>query len=314
MSLVLGDSFLTPLARQRPPSAGIDPSNRLGRRRLGARGFGHANRVSVPLSRQGSDGRGDGGGGGGLRRLHPVGPRVRAGAGRFRVRPGGPGLAAEGRTSCARSATRASRCCVRCSIRAPVAGDPGAGRQRGDGERADRAGRARIGAFLAAYLGQETRGEPRFHYVPGHGSAISGEGGEPDQPGQLARLRSDVSGSVGTGGGFAPMFVSRRAGLERIRLGGTACNWAARCCASPKRIARCPATESIPYTGERDADPVAELRELYGHVDLGIHAEVIEGGQLPWGTRSRCCWSRPRRRPAACLTRMRGGRAATPVL
>src|SRR5579875_3890405 len=30
------------------------------------------------------------------------------------------------------------------------------------------AGRARIGAWLAAFLGADARGEPRFHYVPGH--------------------------------------------------------------------------------------------------------------------------------------------------
>ena len=38
-----------------------------------------------------------------------------------------------------------------------------------------------------------------------------------------------------------------------------------------------------PLTGERDADPVEELRALYGHVDLGIHAEVIEGGTFAVG-------------------------------
>ena len=30
------------------------------------------------------------------------------------------------------------------------------------------AGRERIGAFLTEYLGEEARGEPAFHYVPGH--------------------------------------------------------------------------------------------------------------------------------------------------
>jgi hypothetical protein len=38
-----------------------------------------------------------------------------------------------------------------------------------------------------------------------------------------------------------------------------------------------------PETGKRDADPVAELRRLYGHVDLGVHAEVIEGGKFAVG-------------------------------
>ena len=50
-----------------------------------------------------------------------------------------------------------------------------------------------------------------------------------------------------------------------------------------KRIARCPATEVNPETAERDANPVAELRAAYGHSDLGIHAEVIEGGRFGVG-------------------------------
>ena len=50
-----------------------------------------------------------------------------------------------------------------------------------------------------------------------------------------------------------------------------------------KRIARCPATEVNPETAERDADPVANCGRLYGHPDLGIHAEVIEAGGFAVG-------------------------------
>jgi len=50
-----------------------------------------------------------------------------------------------------------------------------------------------------------------------------------------------------------------------------------------KGTVRCPATEVNPDTFERDADPVAELRSLYGHTELGVHAEVIEGGRFAIG-------------------------------
>ena len=36
-------------------------------------------------------------------------------------------------------------------------------------------------------------------------------------------------------------------------------------------------------TAERDANPVQELRRLYGHVELGVHAEVIERGRFAVG-------------------------------
>jgi uncharacterized protein YcbX len=50
-----------------------------------------------------------------------------------------------------------------------------------------------------------------------------------------------------------------------------------------KRTVRCPATQVNPDTAERDANPVLELRDLYGHSDLGIHAEVVEGGRFAAG-------------------------------
>jgi hypothetical protein len=50
-----------------------------------------------------------------------------------------------------------------------------------------------------------------------------------------------------------------------------------------KGTTRCPATEVNPETGQRDADPVAELRTLYGHTELGIHAEVLEAGRFAMG-------------------------------
>ena len=50
-----------------------------------------------------------------------------------------------------------------------------------------------------------------------------------------------------------------------------------------KRTVRCPATEVNPLTAVRDANPVRELHAHYGHSDLGVHAEVIEGGRMALG-------------------------------
>ena len=48
-------------------------------------------------------------------------------------------------------------------------------------------------------------------------------------------------------------------------------------------ISRCPAVDVNPETAERDSDPVKELRTLYGHPNLGIYAEVTEGGRIAVG-------------------------------
>jgi hypothetical protein len=145
-------------------------------------------------------------------------------------------------------------------------------------------GRARIGAFLAEFLGEEARGTPRFHHVPGHSFC--------DQRRQvvslinLASLR-DYQDKVGARRhrrrfranvwfSGAPAWSERAWLGQQIQVGGAVLR-------VTKPIDRCAATEVNPVTAERDADPLAELRALYGHIELGVHAEVVEGGRFGVG-------------------------------
>jgi len=50
-----------------------------------------------------------------------------------------------------------------------------------------------------------------------------------------------------------------------------------------KRTKRCPATQVNPDTALRDIDIPAELQALYGHADMGVYAEVLEGGEIAPG-------------------------------
>jgi len=50
-----------------------------------------------------------------------------------------------------------------------------------------------------------------------------------------------------------------------------------------KRIQRCAATEVNPATAERDIAVPRLLKEHYGHVDMGIYAEVLTGGTVEPG-------------------------------
>jgi uncharacterized protein YcbX len=54
-----------------------------------------------------------------------------------------------------------------------------------------------------------------------------------------------------------------------------------------ERIDRCGATTVNPDTAERDANPVLELKRGFGHVDLGIFAEVLTGGEIRPGDQIR---------------------------
>lgn len=50
-----------------------------------------------------------------------------------------------------------------------------------------------------------------------------------------------------------------------------------------KRTKRCPATEVDLVTGERDIKTPKLLQENYGHMDMGVYAEVIESGLISVG-------------------------------
>jgi uncharacterized protein YcbX len=146
------------------------------------------------------------------------------------------------------------------------------------------AGREEIGAFLTAYLGEEARGTPRFEYVPGH--VFADQKTKVVSLNNMASLR-DFESKVGARRhrrrfranlwfSGAPAWAEREWVGREIQVGGAVLRVL-------KGTVRCPATEVNPDTFERDADPVAELRSLYGHTELGVHAEVIEGGRFAIG-------------------------------
>lgn len=145
-------------------------------------------------------------------------------------------------------------------------------------------GRDRIGAFLIGFMGSDARPTPRFHYVPGHVFSDS-----PARVVSLIGLSSlrDLETRVGARrhrrrfranvwfNGAAPFAEFDWVGRQ-VQLGGATVRVL-------RRIPRCPATQVNPMTAERDADPTAELREHYGHGDLGVYAEVVEGGRFSVG-------------------------------
>jgi len=150
------------------------------------------------------------------------------------------------------------------------------------------AGRDRIGGFLTAWLGDEARaaerGGPVFHHVRGHSFCD-----DKDKLVSLINIGSlrDFEARVGARrhrrrfranvwfSGAAPWSERDWIG-QHIQLGGAVLR-------VTKGIVRCAATEVNPETAERDANPVAELRHHYGHTELGILAQVVEGGRFALG-------------------------------
>lgn len=145
-------------------------------------------------------------------------------------------------------------------------------------------GRTAIATALTAYLGEEARGTPRFVEAPGHSfsdvakkvvsiiglsslHALEKAAGTTLDP---LRFRANVYVSGGSPWAeFDWMGQEIQLGQARLRV--------------IKRIVRCPATEVNPATGERDASPPRWLRDHFGHLDLGVYAEVIDGGRIAVG-------------------------------
>ena len=48
-------------------------------------------------------------------------------------------------------------------------------------------------------------------------------------------------------------------------------------------IQRCNATQVDPTTATRDVETVRLLRQHYGHLDMGVYAEVVSGGGVALG-------------------------------
>jgi uncharacterized protein len=144
-------------------------------------------------------------------------------------------------------------------------------------------GRARVAAFLTAFLGPEARGTPQFHHVPGH---VFGDQRRPAVSlinlASLAAFEEAVGAPRDRMRFRANIYFTGPAWSEFTWVGQTITVGGTRLLVT-KRIVRCPATEVNPATAERDANPVAELRLAYGHTDMGVHAEVVEGGRLAVG-------------------------------
>ncbi|MBW8270407.1 MOSC domain-containing protein [Caldovatus aquaticus] len=145
-------------------------------------------------------------------------------------------------------------------------------------------GRAAIAAWLAAWLGPEARGRPRFVEAPGHAftdarakcvsivglASLHALEAAADAALDPLRFRANFYFSGGVPWAeFGWIGQEIQLGQARLRV--------------LRRIARCAATRVNPETAERDADPPRWLRRHFGHADLGVYAEVLEGGRVSVG-------------------------------
>ena len=154
-------------------------------------------------------------------------------------------------------------------------------------------GRAAIGDWLIRFLGEEARHgtnpdgsprPPRFTEAPGHAFTDQVKKGV-----SLINLASLEALEKAIGRRLDPLrfraniyFSGLPAWAEHEWVGQEVLLGGARLSVF-KRTVRCPATQVDLATGARDCDVPRLLREHFGHMDLGVHATVAEGGRVAVG-------------------------------
>ena len=146
------------------------------------------------------------------------------------------------------------------------------------------AGRDEAAAWMTELLGPEARGALRFVEAPGHAfTDIAAKAVSIIGLASVAALEERASMALDPIRFRANFLVSGGAPFaefgwvgQEILLGGARLRVF-------KRIVRCAATEVNPDTAERDARPQRWLRDHFGHADMGVYAEVLEGGLVAVG-------------------------------
>lgn len=146
------------------------------------------------------------------------------------------------------------------------------------------AGRDEAAAWITRFMAAEARGALRLAEVPGHAftdipdkavsiiglASVAELGARAGMALDPLRFRANILFSGGAP--FAELdWVGREVLLGKARLRVF------------KRTQRCAATEVNPATAERDAKPPKWLLQHYGHADMGVYAEVLEGGRIAVG-------------------------------
>ncbi len=161
----------------------------------------------------------------------------------------------------------------------------GEGRELARGDLSTKEGRLAIEAFFRRFMPAELRGPPKVLHAAGHSfsdvaakvvsiinlasvAAIEGVVGVPVNP---LRFRANVY-VAGWPAWHEFGLIDSEISIGSARLKVT------------KRITRCAATNVDPDTGIRDLTIPATLMQTFDHMDCGIYAQVIEGGEIAVGS------------------------------
>ena len=161
------------------------------------------------------------------------------------------------------------------------------GREAARGDLRTSQGRLAIEAFFRRFMPRDLRGAPKVLQAPGHSFSDVAK-----KVVSIINLASIAAVENAAGAGVHPL---------RFRGNVYVAGWPAwhefdlldrELAIGPharlkivKRIVRCAATDVDPDTGIRDLTIPKTLMQAFGHMDCGVYAEVVAGGDIAVGDR-----------------------------
>ncbi|HVZ54616.1 MAG TPA: MOSC domain-containing protein [Pseudolabrys sp.] len=147
-------------------------------------------------------------------------------------------------------------------------------------------GREAIERFFAAYCADELRGPPKVLYGDGHSfSDVARKVVSIINLASVAALETVIGQPVDPLRFRANVYVAGWPAWHEFDLLDREITAGGARLKVVKRIVRCAATNVDPQTGARDLTIPHTLMQTFGHMDCGIYAEVVAGGDIAPGDR-----------------------------
>jgi uncharacterized protein YcbX len=155
------------------------------------------------------------------------------------------------------------------------------GAEAASGDLRSASGRAAIESFFARYSASELRGPPKVLQADGHSfSDVAAKVVSIINLASVASVENTVGAPVDPLRFRANLYVEGWPAWHEFDLLDQTLSIGDARLKVVKRIVRCAATNVEPRTGIRDLDIPPTLMRAFGHMDCGVYAEVIEGGEI----------------------------------
>jgi len=145
-------------------------------------------------------------------------------------------------------------------------------------------GRAAIEDFMARHFAAELKGSPKVVAAEGHSfSDVAKKVLHLVNLASVRELETKVGRPINPLRFRANLYVDRLPAWSEFDLLDKVISCGPVRLKGVKRTVRCPATNVDPTSAARDMTIPDVLREHWGHMDMGIYVEVIDGGALKVG-------------------------------